>query len=152
NWDEAEERIQAILARPDQTDFAARSASSYLADCAFGRGDGERALERYLDAFEEVLGAGDINNALIQLEGVAASLSLLGREATAACMVGAIRRTERDIGLATDVVGIDPVSRNLDALPDRLGREEYERQLAAGGELSFEELVNRARLLVPIAR
>ncbi|MGH2913934.1 MAG: BTAD domain-containing putative transcriptional regulator [Solirubrobacteraceae bacterium] len=148
NWEEAEERLQAILAHPDRTDFAAVSAPSYLADCAFGRRDGELALERYRESLERSLDVDDIVNSLLQLCGIAASLALLGRDAEAAFLIGAIKIRQSEIGWG-EFSGIDQVMRTLNALPDRLGRETYERQLAAGSELSFEQLVRRARSLVP---
>jgi hypothetical protein len=92
-FEEAEERLQEIVRRPERTDFAATTASSFLADCAFGRGDGVVALERYLVALEYTVAIEDVVNSLIQIAGVAASLSLLGRDAEAARLTTATDRT-----------------------------------------------------------
>jgi hypothetical protein len=150
-YDEAEERLQSILARPERTDFAARAAPSYLADCAFGRGDGALALERYLDSLERDLRLDDINNVLIQLSGVAASLVLLGRAADAARIVGGIARIGREVGWEESYAGVGPVFATLAGLPDRLSAEEWERQSGAGALLSFDELADFARSLTPDA-
>lgn len=68
-FEEGEEGLQEILRHPERTDFAVYAARSYLADCAFGRGDGATALERYIASLETT--AGDVLNSLIQIAGVA---------------------------------------------------------------------------------
>jgi predicted ATPase/class 3 adenylate cyclase len=152
SWEEAEVRLQELVRHPERTDFAARAAPAYLADCALGRGDGELALRRYLDSLEEYLGLEDINNALIQLFGVAASLVLLNRDGEAARILGASRERVREIGSWEGLFGIAAVSRALQTLPQRMERDEYERELATGAALSFDELVDLARSLVSAHR
>lgn len=66
---------------------------------------------------------------------------LLGRDPEAALLIGAMRARQSEIGWG-ELSGIEPVIQTLDTLPDRLGREDCERQLAAGAELSLEQLVH----------
>jgi class 3 adenylate cyclase len=145
NYDDAEERLQAILARPQRTDFAANGAMSYLADSALGRGDGSSALTSYASALETEMRNTDPNCALLQLVGIAASLAMLGRDSQAALMLGAVERVATMLGtnqvpLLTRGVVSDPLA----ALAGRLGHDQWERQRTAGRELSLEQAVEVA--------
>jgi predicted ATPase len=143
-FEEAEERLQEIVRRPERTDFAAFSASSLRADCAFGRGDGVVALERYLVALEHTVAAEDVLNSLLQLAGVAASLSLLGRDAEAARLTTATDRIGRELEVLSGPYGIGPVIVELDELERRLGPDEWARHRAASAGLSIDDLLAEA--------
>jgi predicted ATPase/class 3 adenylate cyclase len=144
-FDEAEERLQEILRHPERNDFASLAASAVLADCAFGRGDGAVALERYLVALEDDVAAGDVVNSLLQLAGVAASLSLLRRDAEAARLTTATDRIGRELGQR--LYKITPVLAELDELERRVGPQEWTRHRAATADLTFDGLVAEAQEL-----
>jgi predicted ATPase len=146
-FEEAEQRLQEILRHPERTDFAAYGASSFLADCAFGRGDGTAALERYLIALE--VAPDDVRNSLTQVTGIAASLSLLGREAEAARLTTATDRIGRELDGLSGINGIRPLVAELHRLEQRLGPNEWERHREASGGLSFDDLLAEARALSP---
>jgi hypothetical protein len=141
NYDEAEERLQAILARPERTDFAAHGAMSYLADCALGRGDAQAALRRYAAALQVELRNTDENNAVLQLIGIATSLATLGRDSEAATMFGAVERFSARIGMNRASM-LD--QGGVPELVQRLGAGEFERLRARGGELTVDQAAELA--------
>jgi hypothetical protein len=144
-FEEAEQRLQEILRHPERTDSAANSASSFLGDCAIGRGDGPAALERYLVALEGE--RDDVRNSLLQITGVAASLSLLGRDTEAARLTTATDRIGRELDGLSGVYGLTPVVAELRRLEQRLGPNEWERHRNASADLTFEGLIAETRAL-----
>ena len=85
-------------------------------------------------------------NSLFQIAGVAASLSLLKRDAEAARLITATDRIGRELGIL-EVRGIASVKAELEELERRLGPDEWERYRAASADLSFEDLIEEARAL-----
>ncbi|HEY5188330.1 MAG TPA: hypothetical protein VII87_04800, partial [Solirubrobacteraceae bacterium] len=145
NWDEAEERLQAILARPERTDFAANAAVSYFADCALGRGQGEQALERYGASLQNELRNTDLINAGVQMVGIAASLALLGRDEEAARIFGAAQRLGSEVGMGLDsLMSGGVVGAPITALQARMEPDIWERTVAGGRALSVDEAAEAA--------
>ena len=105
------------------------------------------ALERYLVALEHTVAIEDVLNSLVQIASVAASLSLLGRDAEAARLTTATDRIGRELGVLSGAYGIAPVIAELDELERRLGPDEWERHRAASTGLSIDDLLAEALAL-----
>jgi tetratricopeptide (TPR) repeat protein len=148
DYDQAEERLQAILARPERTDFAAVAAMSYLADCALGRGDGEVALQRYASALRTEIKHNDANNAVLQLIGVATSLAILRRDEDAAMILGAVEKISREIGISrARVMSGAVMGKPLEELERRLGAGESMRLRALGRGMTLHQAAETAYAL-----
>jgi hypothetical protein len=143
--EEAELGLTELRRHPERTDFAARAAISYLADCAVARGDGAAALDRYLSALEDTLADEDVTSALLQLAGITASLSLLGRDSEAARLGTVTERLGRERGVLVRRYGLERALRELDDLERRVGPDEWARQQTATAGLTLDELVAEAR-------
>ena len=151
NWEEAELRLQEIMARPERTDFAAKAAPSYLADVALGRGDFESALGRYLYALDGQIAICDLNNVVLQLAGITASLTALHRDEEAARLTGATQRLADEIGMARATISqTGPYGEPLRALPQRLGPARYDRLRAEGRRLDLDQTVALAHELAGV--
>lgn len=145
NYDEAEERLRTNLARPERTDYAAVGSTSYLADCALGRGDGEAALRQYASALQREMNNTDANNAVLQLIGIAASLATLGRDGDAALVLGAVEHISADLGRSqASILGIGVTTEPLTALSDRVDPQEFEQQRATGRGLTLDQAAEMA--------
>jgi predicted ATPase/class 3 adenylate cyclase len=153
NYDEAEARLQATLAHPERTDFASAASTSYLADCALGRGDPETALRRYAEALEQEVRNTDDNNSLLQLIGIAASLAELSRDEEAAFMVGAIEHASDTLGIApVKLFGGGVYARPIAALEARLGPDAWARGCQPGRQLTFEQAIDVGFELATVSR
>jgi predicted ATPase/class 3 adenylate cyclase len=146
NFDEAERRLQEILERPERTDFAARAAPSYLADCALGRGRYELALDRYAVALR-LLRELDPNNTILQITAIAATLGGAGRDEQSAELVGAIERASREIGIGEQLLDHGPYGPFLQAVKARLGPAEWDRRRRHGHQLGLAQAADRALAL-----
>jgi predicted ATPase/class 3 adenylate cyclase len=150
NWDEAEQRLQAILDRPERTDFAANAAISYLADCALGRGQGTQALERYGASLEREIRNTDAANIAVQMVGIAAALATLGRDEDAARVFGAAERVGAEVGMNRgSLMSGGVVTPPIAALEERMGPQVWERATTRGRELNADQAKAMALGLVP---
>jgi tetratricopeptide (TPR) repeat protein len=148
DYDQAEVRLQAILARPERTDFAAVAAMSYLADCALGRGDGEAALEHYASALRTEMAHTDANNAVLQLIGIAASLAVLNRDVEAAVTIGTVETISREIGMSrAPVMSGGVAGATLAELEQRLTADEWDRLRARGRGITLDQAAETAYAL-----
>jgi hypothetical protein len=151
NWEEAELRLQEIMARPVRTDFAARAAPSYLADVAYGRGDFETALGRCLHALDGQIAISDLNNVVLQLVGITASLTALHRDEEAARLIGAMERLADEIGMPRATISQTGAhGEPLRVLPERLGPTRYDRLRAEGRRLDLDQTVALAHELAGV--
>jgi hypothetical protein len=140
NWDEAEVRLQAILDRPERTDFAANAAISYLADCALERGQAEQALERYAASLQREIRNTDAANAAVQMVGIAAALATLGRDEYATRVFGAAERVGAEVGMGRDsLMSGGVVGPPIEALQARLDAQEWKHATALGRELAADQ-------------
>jgi predicted ATPase/class 3 adenylate cyclase len=150
-WDEAETRLQEIMARPERTDFAARAAPSYLADVALGRRDYETALARYLRALDTVFAIGDLNNVVLQLAGIITCLTATNRDGDAARLLGGLQHLCDEVGMAPTLIAeLGPYAEPLKVLPERLGQERYEQLTAEGRQLDLDQTLLLAHELAGV--
>jgi predicted ATPase/class 3 adenylate cyclase len=150
NWEEAEERLLAILARPERRDFAANAAISYLADCALGQGQGVLALERYGASLEREIRNTDTANMAVQMVGIAAALAVLARDEDAARVFGAAERVGGEVGMNREsLMSGEVVTPPIDALRERMGSQAWERATARGRELNADQAAAMALELIP---
>jgi predicted ATPase len=151
NWEEAEMRLQEIMARPERTDFAAKAAPSYLADVAFGRGDFETALGRCLHALDGQIAISDLNNVVLQLVGITASLTGLHRDEEAARLIGAMERLADEIGMPRATISQTGAhGEPFRVLPERLGAARYDRLRDEGRRLDLDQTVALAHELAGV--
>jgi predicted ATPase len=146
-FETAERRLQEILRHPERTDFVSEGALILFADCAFGRGQGQVALERYRLALEQCVADHDVVNSLGEVAGIAASLALLRRDDEAGSLAAATQRLGRDLDLLQDLNVSVPARAELAALIERIGPDVWARCGEAASGLSFDDLVAKARSL-----
>jgi hypothetical protein len=98
-FDAAERRLREIPRHPERTDFMSLYALCDFADCAFGLGQWQVALERFGMVLEKCVADRDVLNSLVQIAGIAASLALLQRDDEAAQLAAATERLGRDLNV-----------------------------------------------------
>jgi tetratricopeptide (TPR) repeat protein len=148
DYDQAEARLQGILARPERTDFAAVAAISYMGDCALGRGDAAVAMNRYIESLRIEMAQTDANNSVLQLVGIAASLAMLGRDEEAARLIGAVEHISSELRMNSALLMSGAVvAAALRELEQRLGPSGWARQRAQGCTLTLDQAAEAAYAL-----
>ncbi len=144
--DRAEKHLDAMDALPGMPEHAAIDHETMRGDIAFQRGDYTEAAQHYAETVLR-MGAQDLENVLYQVQGIAASLAALGRDAEATeLLVGSQIVFGARTGRSLELI-LPAYAAPLDALRIRYTGDEAQGAAERGAALKYDALRQRALAL-----